>query len=130
MFFRVASSRRWRRASTVLAAGAFALRAMAGTPRSAASRLPGRPLAGWGPAIPGPRVTELIPQPAWPGDAGRRSPSPDPGAPPASPGMPSAHGGGAPAPRAAPGGSAPDRRSPRPAAGPQAGAGRPAAGTG
>src|SRR6266849_6628835 len=76
------------------------------------------------------RVTDTIPRFAWPTDAGRRSPSRDPGAPPATAGTPSARGVGGPGCRAAPGGPGPDQRAPRPAAGRRVGGGRPAAGTG
>src|SRR6266498_1665286 len=71
-----------------------------------------------------------IPRLAWPGDAGRRSPSRDPGAPPARAGTPSARAVEVLVCRAAPGGPGPDQRAPRPAAGRRAAAGRPAAGTG
>src|SRR5438552_12209285 len=71
-----------------------------------------------------------IPRLAWPGDAGRRSPSQDPGAPPASAGTPSARAVEVLVCRAGPGGPAPDQRALRPAAGRRAAGGRPAAGTG
>src|SRR5256712_6247977 len=78
-----------------------------------------------------PAAEAIIPFPhlAWPGEARRRSPSPHPGAPPASPGTPSARGGEAPARRATPARPGPDRRAPLKEAGPRARAGHPAVGT-
>src|SRR5881409_3038954 len=69
------------------------------------------------------RVTDVIPRFAWPTDAGRRSPSRDPGAPRARAGTPSARGVGGPGYRAEPGGPGPDQRAARPAAGRRAGGG-------
>ncbi len=75
-----------------------------------------------GAIIPFPRL-------AWPGDAGRRSPSPHPGAPPATPGTPSARARAAPARRGAPGAPQPDPRAKWTVAGPREAAGHPPAGT-
>src|SRR5207247_2397744 len=84
----------------------------------------------WSGPVDARRFAFPIPRLAWPTDAERRSPSQDPGAPPATAGTPSARGVGGPASRAAPGGPGPDQRAPRPAAGRRAAGGRPAAGTG
>jgi len=66
----------------------------------------------------------------WPRDATRRSRSPDPSAPPARTGRPSARAGGAPARRAALEGPRPDLQVQQAAAGPRVSVDRPVAGSG